>query len=291
MPAAIAGAKALAATEESKTSQQLAKIAEDTPEMRAAARMFARRQEIKQAVLLKLYRPLEKWVGVSSAYFEGPFLEDIAGKVADIPEQNLTEPRPSVAVPAMLGLGYSLDEPDLKEMYLNLLATASDDRRRDRAHPSFAEIIRQLSGGEASLLDGVLGTRNALPIVSLHQTNPGVPGYLIRQSNLLNLRRKEEGEPIEIPASAMWVDNWVRLGLVDVDYTRYLTKPDSYEWVDGRPEVVRLRGAGETIEFQRGCLRVTDFGREFAAAVGGFSAAGRDTSEPKGSAGETEGAA
>ena len=49
-----------------------------------------------------------------------------------------------LAIPAMESLGYSMDEPSLKDMYPGLIATATDDRREDAAHPAFAG-IKQLS--------------------------------------------------------------------------------------------------------------------------------------------------
>ncbi len=86
-------------------------------------------------------------------YFDGDeFAEDMAQKTAHLGEDDIVEPKANVAAQAMQGLGFSLDEPDLKEMYLNLLATASTKGRDHQAHPAFAEIIRQLTSEEASAL-------------------------------------------------------------------------------------------------------------------------------------------
>ena len=57
----------------------------------------------------------------------------------------------------MQGLSYTFDEPDLKDLYLNLLTTATDDRRTDDAHPAFADVIKQLTPSEARLLNEILG--------------------------------------------------------------------------------------------------------------------------------------
>jgi hypothetical protein len=58
------------------------------------------------------------------------------------------------------GLSYTFEEPSLKDLYLNLLATASDDRRADQAHPAFAEIIKQLTPDETKLLNSTLRNRD-----------------------------------------------------------------------------------------------------------------------------------
>lgn len=126
-----AASRALGDSDEVK--RQLLELAKDSPSMQDAAEHYARRIAIKQKVLLKLYQPLAKWVGESRDYLGGEFIADMSAKIADVPEEHLTSPPPAVAVPAMQGLGYSLGEPELKEMYLNLLALASDDRHTQEA--------------------------------------------------------------------------------------------------------------------------------------------------------------
>lgn len=274
--AAIDAAKgALGASESEK--QQLAEMAKDSPAMQMAADSYAQRIAIKQGILLKLYQPLAKWAGASREYFEQDFGSDIAEKVADVPDENLTTPRPSVAVPAMQGLGYSLDEPTLKEMYLNLLATASDDRRSDGAHPSFAEIIRQLSPAEAAVLPEAL-TRGMRPIARLEATNPDDKGKVYVTHHILELLDTETGASFEEPALAIWIDNWTRLGLVEVDYSTYLVAEGIYDWVDQHPAMQRAvewgEARGRSIEVTKGVLRPTDFGDRFAEAVTPSSSGG-----------------
>jgi hypothetical protein len=227
---------------------------------------------IRQAVLLKLFSPLGKWVGASKAYFDAQFAVDLSEKIADIPEEHLATPPPVIAVPAMQGLAYSLDEPDLKEMYLNLLATATDARVQQSAHPSFAEIIKQLSGPEANLLRSMLGA-GVQPIVQLKEHPVGSPelGFSFVLKNLMNIQHQETKEPIEIPSFSVWIDNWKRLGLVSVDYTSHLSEASRYAWVDERPEVKRLReklAEGRAVSHSPGIAGTTDFGLQFAVAVG-----------------------
>lgn len=266
--AAVAAAKG-ALGEDQNVKRQLAEMAKDSPAMREAAESFARRVAVRQALLLKLYRPLAKLVGASKAYFETEFAADMSEKIAGIPDDHLRAPPPSVAVPAMQALGYSLDEPDLKEMYLNLLATATDDRKSEKAHPSFAEIIKQLSPREAGLLPLVL--RQTLPIVQVQRKGPTGTGARLESNHVIKLADLGTGEPAEETSMAVWVDNWVRLGLVEVDYKRSLVAEGSYDWIEERPEVLRLieldpRGR-DAVKLAKGMLRPTDFGLRFASAV------------------------
>lgn len=61
-------------------------------------------------------------------YFSGKFQDEMAAKAATIPQEHLIEPKASVAGPSLQGLAFTHEEPNLKEMYLNLLTTAMDGR-------------------------------------------------------------------------------------------------------------------------------------------------------------------
>lgn len=84
----------------------------------------------------------------------------------------------------------------------------------------------------------------------------------------MNLADPDSGEPVEIPMLPLWVDNWVRLGLVEVHYVLLTASgEDSYDWAEGRPEVMRAREELSGMELGRGILMPTQFGKAFAVAV------------------------
>ncbi len=259
-----------ALAEEDAVKAKLLEEAQGTPAFHAAADAYARRIAIKQEILLRLFLPLAVLAGVSREYFEHEFPSEMSEKIAGTPEDHLTSPRPSVAVPAMQGLSYSLDEPDLKEMYLNLLATATDDRVSEQAHPSFAEIIKQLSAPEARELLEVLTTR-AVPVVRLGWIAESGRGSTMVKNHVLPYSSAAGGPPVEHASLPVWVDNWVRLGLVRADYTMHLTAEGLYDFVPERPEYRQLgeqhpKGV-DGIKVTQGILSATDFGRRFATAV------------------------
>ncbi len=74
------------------------------------------------------------------------------------------------------------------------------------------------------------------------------------------------------PARSASIDNWVRLGLIDVNYGRAIVGPGVYDWVTRRPEYLEAKALtkeGETsVHYDAGMLTFTDFGKLFATAVG-----------------------
>lgn len=92
--------------------------------------------------------PLRKWIANKE------FQYDELEKMLELKLQNLTpekivEPEPYVAVPALQSISYSMNNSELRELYANLLAKAMYSDTKDMVHPSFVDIIKQLSPNDA----------------------------------------------------------------------------------------------------------------------------------------------
>jgi len=206
------------------------------------------------------------------AYFSGKFQQEIAAKAEAIPAEHIVEPKASIAGPTLQGLAFTHEEPNLKEMYLNLLATAMDGRAATLAHPAFVEIIKQLDSEDARLVRAALQSPVPIPIVQIHRTLKDSKGFNLLVQHLLNLTNSTTGEPVEDPQLPAMIDNWIRLGLVEVAYDKHLTDMTKYSWVDQRPEYLRLSREPQPdeakIEYTKGILQRTELGKRFAKAIG-----------------------
>lgn len=204
-------------------------------------------------------------------YFSGKFQQDIAEKAEVIPPEHIIEPKASIAGPTLQGLAFAHEEPNLKEMYLNLLATSMDGRAASVAHPAFVEIIKQLDSEDARLVRGALQSPMAIPIVQIH-IKVKDKGYNVLVNHLLDLTDTTTGAPVEDPQLPAMIDNWIRLGLVEVWYDKWLNNPARYSWVEQRPEFIRLSQANQPddvkIEYQKGLMYRTELGKRFAKAIG-----------------------
>lgn len=267
----VAGAAQIAKNalaEEDSLKKHVSELAKASPATAAAAEARARRILVREAVLLRLLQPLRRFVQFRDDYFETQFARDMAYKLSEIPAEQVVEPTLSIAAQAAEGLSYSLEEPPLKEMYLNLLATASNLEKRQHAHPSFAEIIKQLSSEEALLLPHVFSVAEALPLVRLKRHHPDgswskVHAYVTRL-------------PANVGYDALesFCDNWVRLGLIEITFSYTLRDPGEYAWTTTLLQEMahlvpeELRDLGFTLGVDHGILAPTEFGRRFSKAVG-----------------------
>ena len=86
------------------------------------------------------------------AQIEEKILPAVAERLKGVPKDRLQEPPMFLAGPTLESLRFAGTEQHLRELYVNLLATAMDMNTVRKAHPSFVEIIRQLTPDEARLL-------------------------------------------------------------------------------------------------------------------------------------------
>lgn len=206
-------------------------------------------------------------------YFSKKFEDDISEKTKSIPVDQLIEPKGSIAGPVLQGLAFSHDEKNLKDMYLSLLASSMDKSTATRAHPAFVEIIKQLDSSEAGLLRAVLRSHQ-LSIIQIQVSIDPIQnqGYHIALNHVLDLVDDETGLSEVNQNLPMMVYNWIRLGLIEVDYDRRLASPDSYNWINSRPEITELKEQheknGAYLSYKNGVLSATDLGVQFAVAVG-----------------------
>lgn len=205
-------------------------------------------------------------------YFSERFQSDLQDKTKTIPVDQIVEPKASVAGPALQGLAFTHEEPNLKEMYLSLLATAMDLWVASTAHPAFVEIIKQLESEEAHLLRLTLRVPGLLPIVQVRTTIVGETGWQEIATHIMNLRDAKSDQPVENPNLPAMVDNWIRLGLFEVAYDKFIADEKKYAWVEDRPECKRLKAEHESekkkVGYERGCMSHTALGLKFAVAVG-----------------------
>ena len=95
---------------------------------------WGQKQQIKRAVHLEEYK------------------KQIAKKIAEIPEENLIEPPVRIVGPAIEASKFFIEETTCREMFAQLIASSCNSAVSGAVHPSFPEIIKQLSPLDARFL-------------------------------------------------------------------------------------------------------------------------------------------
>lgn len=253
---------------------ELMRAAGDSPDVKEAAKNLGKAAVVVSQTINTCLLPLAAVnfaVEKARNYFNGAFQQELARKAADIPLENVVEPKASIAGPVLQALAFSHEEPTLRDMYLNLLRSAMDSRVSKAAHPAFVEVIKQLRADEAGLLNGVL-VNQGVAMIELSSQIPGERGKKTISRHVAPLTDLKIGKPVVNPDFAAMVDNWHRLGLVQVVYGTYFTDEGRYAWIEERPEVMKFRAKNKPedvlLVIERGIMSPTDFGSMFARVVG-----------------------
>jgi hypothetical protein len=90
------------------------------------------------------YDKIKEWLQVA-----------LTEKLKDVPPEEIVPPRVAIAGPAIEALRFAADEPILRELYANLLATSMSSKRQGKAHPAFVDIIKQLEANDVHILNAI----------------------------------------------------------------------------------------------------------------------------------------
>lgn len=237
-----------------------------------------------RAVRVALAKPL-KWVMQGEANLER-ISQLVAEKAANIPEERIVEPEPYVAVPALQSMTYCMDSENIREMYANLLAKSIDTETKDSVHPSFVEMIKQMSPLDAELLKLLAPSNTSLPICDLRfqKVSPSPGTGSIREfregvdvfKHLTNLV-STDGTRIDDDLIATSLENLCRLGLYIIQDDKFIIGDKIYDGFEHLPLVLEekekhpnskviVNGIEAEYEFAilRGRGTVTNLGSSFA---------------------------
>ncbi|MHB1332057.1 MAG: DUF4393 domain-containing protein [Sulfuriferula sp.] len=197
-------------------------------------------------------------------------LESYRKNLESIPEEKIAEVAPEIGVPIAEKLAYVLDER-LSEMYVKLLATASNIDTLGDAHPSFVNVINNLSPDEAHFLEYFVTHPNA-PFVRATALVPSNGNHSIIGGPLVPT---EMTSTLAFPNNAdAYLSNLAGLGLLNIRDDIWLAEPTRlYEPLENQQHAQftalienspQLKG--RRLDFKKGVIEITSFGLKFINA-------------------------
>lgn len=178
------------------------------------------------------------------------------------PEDIIT-PDPDVAVPAVEALRYS----KLKEEFASLLASSMDAKTAENVHPSFVEILKQLSPIDAKLLRFFASKRGDVPLAILvHKNSQNHERILVPHLAVLppDIEHELAGR------LSATLDNLSRLGIIYLYTDIYVADDKAYDPLRALPIVSGFlsspRPDGWRAEMKKGMIRMSVYGQVFTRA-------------------------
>lgn len=205
------------------------------------------------------------------------FRKGLDEKIENKPEDVLSEPKLQVVGQALEAAKYCLQEPQISEMFQNLIANAADTRYQKNIHPSFAAIISQLSPLDAENL-ALFRNSEQLPIVEYRLISLDKSykvffvDYFAANPNMTSVD--------DLLLQSASLGSLSRQGLIEISYTTYMTDPDVYLpfyktgiYLSMKSEIVPPPLGGfkrpddnsaiVKADFEKGVVKLTPLGKSF----------------------------
>jgi hypothetical protein len=191
----------------------------------------------------------------------------VAERLSETPPEDIAEPKLHVAGPALEALRFTGHEESLRDLYANLLAASMDVTTASLAHPSFVEIIKQLTPDEARLMT-YFSTASRLPVIDIRGTHDDRSGYYEAETNISLYGRDASCEHPHLTPT--YLDNLSRLGLIEIA-KKFYTDEAAYEELENHPSVLEIKkqvNEEESVSAQvdRKVVQITQLGEQFIRA-------------------------
>lgn len=217
-----------------------------------------------QAIDVALSKP-KLWVAEKHYNYERT-RQLLAEKLQHTPEELIVPPENYVAVPALQQIAYCFDSDELRDMYANLLANSMNKFVKNGVHPSFVEIIKQLSPDEAKLLGYINRQETGIPMVFLNVRKKS-GGTLVLDNGFTNAT---ELCGCDYPLDGeKYLDNLERLGLLKRSQELYFINRTVYRalkehsYIALQKKHIEMRSDVEKVEYIEGSAELTQFGKSF----------------------------
>ena len=189
------------------------------------------------------------------------FVEKVNTKLKEIHPDELVEPSLHIIGPAIQDSKFYIDSEVLRGMFANLIAASMNKEKFKSVHPSYVEIIKQLSPDEGKILKFMKG--KDFPFYNVYsQKERNGRLTLMKNFSILGFQAGCE-HPTHIN---IYLDNLNRLGLIQLDSTRFILDHSRYEEIEENEffkGALASIGHFDNIEKAKGFIESTAYGITF----------------------------
>ncbi len=187
-------------------------------------------------------------------------------KISSIPTEKIVPIPPEVGVPVVEKLAYVADK-DLRELYVELLTKASNIDTQSQAHPSFVNVLNNISPDEAHLLQQIRQKTGVIPFVSARLVNPESGAFMPWRD--LEIEVAPETKIAYAGNLPAYLSNLEGLGLIQIRRDIHMLPLEIYDSLKQRitsqSGSVRI-GQFSLLQHDLGKIEATQFGWMFFGA-------------------------
>jgi hypothetical protein len=194
-------------------------------------------------------------------------VRDVLPRLRHVDPRNWLKPKTLLLEAVLAGARKCREEPELRDLFAQLFASAMDPSASALVHPAFGSTVDQMAPVDAVVLkfiwqkSGSLSTTGGIPsIEAVWITHPG-SHFVHKYRNFIGY---PELEGSDMDATQITISNLERLGVVETQMDRMLGNPELYaslrESEFGRNFSAEAKKSGYIAEFHHQILALTPFG-------------------------------
>ncbi len=192
------------------------------------------------------------------------FRKELEESIKQIPPEKATEPSIQITAQALENSKYCVDEDELRQMFTALISNSMNTDFSKDIHPSFAEILKQMS---------VLDAEIARLFKKGNEISFGLPvcQYRFTLDNPSSFSSFPDHVFLELPdvdfrLCSRSLSSLARLGIVSISYIKKLTAPNIYDKFLSHPFYQELKEnlpEPLTLSITKGVVELTPLGQSF----------------------------
>lgn len=200
----------------------VSEVIKEVKDMKTISEMDNTAALIPRAIRAAL-SPLEKWIAQRESNLAATYKE-LEPKLKNVPIENIITPPAYVAVPALQAISYCMDDDQLREMFAELLAHAMNAETVGNVHPTYVEIIKQMSPYDALVFKRLI-KQLIIPCVSIKYIHKETGAtYPICDSVVFTDFKEHPLVPTQI-----CLENLERLHLIEINRKSKLNERERYQ--------------------------------------------------------------
>lgn len=190
------------------------------------------------------------------------YRKELTQSIEQIPEDKKVEPSIQVTAQALENSKYCVSSEELRQMFVSLISNTMNKDFSNDTHPSFPEILKQMSPLDAKLLKDFKGSPSR-PIVNYIVKNQHGSSRTFMQYVYIDSAANER---IDYSSS---VSSLQRLGLISVRFDEWFADEGQYErFKNSMPfqlfiSTLKLQDTAVTPDIKKGLCRLTPLGEKF----------------------------
>lgn len=213
------------------------------------------------------------YMGLSSQQYEQltkEILQEVTVILEQREEKNIVYPNRDIFIPAMQTLTNKFEREDIRKMFTKLLANSMDKNTKEKVHPSFIEVLKNMDSLDATLFKKLLEKKDEY--IKVINPNIGIIGtnrvYIDALPEWYIGLKLNNYDMFNISTSLV---NLNRLGLIDLMFER-TAGLEEYDILEKNQDLINVLAKYQKLNpdkklelrNKRSIINITEYGKKLA---------------------------